>query len=113
MSFLDNLQTKYKTLRSSLGIDFIKRVLSEFTLYRRETRWFCSSALRIWASSVIDVLENDDEGVDIRDQYSKSLDDLDKDFFNSLDYAITPCAEEVCPVMPSPASRLYWMNKTF
>ena len=53
----------------------------------------------------------DDVGIDIRDQYSKSLDDLDKDFVNSLDYVITLCAEEVCPVIPSTALRFHWMNE--
>ena len=53
----------------------------------------------------------DDVGIDIRDQYSKSLNELDKDFFNNLDYVITLCAEEVCPVIPSTALRLHWMNE--
>ena len=43
----------------------------------------------------------DDIGIDIRDQYSKSIDDLDKNFIDNLDYAITLCAEEVCPVFRS------------
>ena len=50
-------------------------------------------------------------GIDIRDQYSKSIDDLDKDFLNSLDFAITLCAEEVCPMLPSKAENLNWMNE--
>ena len=53
----------------------------------------------------------DDIGIDIRDQYSKSIDDLDKDFLNSLDFAITLCAEEVCPMLPSKAENLNWMNE--
>jgi len=53
----------------------------------------------------------DDIGIDIRDQYSKSTDDLDKDFIDNLDYAITLCAEEVCPVLPSSAKSLHWMNE--
>ena len=28
-----------------------------------------------------------------------------------LDYAITLCAEEVCPVLPSSAQNLHWMNE--
>jgi arsenate reductase len=50
-------------------------------------------------------------GIDIRDQYSKSIDDLDKDFLNSLDFAITLCAEEVCPILPSKAKNLHWINE--
>ncbi|MDA9145996.1 arsenate reductase ArsC [Gammaproteobacteria bacterium] len=57
------------------------------------------------------VIAMDDIGIDIRDQYSKSTDDLDKDFIDNLDYAITLCAEEVCPVLPSKALSLHWMNE--
>jgi len=57
------------------------------------------------------VIAMDDIGIDIRDQYSKSTDDLDKDFIDNLDYAITLCAEEVCPVLPSNAKSLHWMNE--
>jgi len=57
------------------------------------------------------VIAMDDIGIDIRDQYSKSTDDLDTDFIDNLDYAITLCAEEVCPVLPSKALSLHWMNE--
>ena len=57
------------------------------------------------------IIAMDDIGIDIRDQYSKSTDDLDKDFIDNLDYAITLCAEEVCPVLPSKALSLNWMNE--
>ena len=57
------------------------------------------------------VMTMDDIGIDIREQYSKSIDDLDKDFINNLDYAITLCAEEVCPVLPSKAENLHWVNE--
>ena len=57
------------------------------------------------------VIAMDEIGIDIRDQYSKSTDDLDKDFIDSLDFAITLCAEEVCPVLPSKAKNLHWINE--
>ena len=57
------------------------------------------------------VIAMDDIGIDIRDQSSKSTDDLDKNFIDNLDYAITLCAEEVCPVLPSKAESLHWMNE--
>jgi len=57
------------------------------------------------------VIAMDEIGIDIRDQFSKSTDDLDKDFINNLDYAITLCAEEVCPVLPNKAQNLHWMNE--
>tara|TARA_B100000768_G_scaffold181498_1_gene204753 strand:- start:6362 stop:6775 length:414 start_codon:yes stop_codon:yes gene_type:complete len=56
------------------------------------------------------VLEMDDIGIDIRDQYSKSIKDLDKEFLNNLDYVITLCAEEICPVLNNNAKKLHWLN---
>ena len=53
----------------------------------------------------------DDIGIDIRDQYSKSVDGLDEDFLDNLDYAITLCAEEVCPVLLSDTNNLHWLNE--
>ena len=57
------------------------------------------------------VIAMDEMGIDIRDQFSKSTDDLDKDFIDNLDFAITLCAEEVCPVLPTKAQSLHWMNE--
>ena len=57
------------------------------------------------------VIAMDEIGIDIRDQFSKSTDDLDKDFIDNLDFAITLCAEEVCPVLPTKAKSLHWMNE--
>ena len=57
------------------------------------------------------VIAMDEIGIDIRDQYSKSTDDLDKNFIDNLDFAITLCAEEVCPVLPSNAQNLHWLNE--
>lgn len=47
-------------------------------------------------------------GIDISKHHSKSVDDLDPRFVSSLDYVITLCAEEVCPVVISRAKRLHW-----
>ena len=57
------------------------------------------------------VIAMDDIGIDIRDQHSKSTEDLNKEFLDNLDYAITLCAEEVCPILPSNAESLHWMNE--
>jgi arsenate reductase len=46
-------------------------------------------------------------GIDIREQYSKSL----NEFINQeFDYVITVCdrAAETCPVFPGPAQRIHW-----
>ncbi len=47
-------------------------------------------------------------GADISKQYSKSTDDLSPKFIVGLDYVITLCAEEVCPMMVSKAKKLHW-----
>ena len=50
-------------------------------------------------------------GIDISDQFSKSIDELDKDFIHNLDFIITLCAEEVCPVMNNNAKKIHWVNE--
>jgi len=47
-------------------------------------------------------------GIDISSHYSKSFSDLPKDFTDNLDYVITLCAEEVCPVISTKAKKLHW-----
>ena len=50
-------------------------------------------------------------GIDISEQFSKSIDDLDKDFIQNIDFIITLCAEEVCPVMNNNAKKIHWVNE--
>ena len=52
-----------------------------------------------------------DIGIDISSNKSKSINDLDKDFLDNLDFAITLCAEEICPVLPTDAISLHWINE--
>ncbi len=40
-------------------------------------------------------------GIDISKNYSKFYDELPAKFFADLDYVITLCADEVCPVLSS------------
>jgi arsenate reductase len=48
-------------------------------------------------------------GIDISKHFSKSVDQLNPSFLVDLDYVITLCAEEVCPIMPSQtAKKLHW-----
>lgn len=47
-------------------------------------------------------------GIDISGHYSKSVEQLDPDFVSGLDYVITLCAEEVCPMIVSKATKLRW-----
>lgn len=47
--------------------------------------------------------------IDIADNRSKLVDDLSSDFVDDLDYVITLCAEEVCPILSSQKARkLHW-----
>jgi len=47
-------------------------------------------------------------GAEFRSLYSKAVDDLPSEFVAGLDYVITLCAEEVCPVIISRAKKLHW-----
>jgi arsenate reductase len=47
-------------------------------------------------------------GIDASKQNSKSIDKLSPDFINSLDYLITLCAEEACPILAFKAEKLHW-----
>jgi arsenate reductase (thioredoxin) len=47
-------------------------------------------------------------GIDISQHRSKAIVDLDSGFLHDLDYVVTLCADEICPILPSPAKRLHW-----
>lgn len=47
-------------------------------------------------------------GIDISRHYSKSFNELDPGFLATLDYIITLCAEEVCPILVTRANKLHW-----
>ena len=49
-------------------------------------------------------------GIDISHQRSKSIGHLDTNFLDNLDFVVTLCAEEICPVLPSKARKLHWLN---
>jgi len=47
--------------------------------------------------------------LDYRELRSKSLSELPQEFLKNIDYIITLCAEEVCPVLPNTnAKKLHW-----
>ncbi len=54
------------------------------------------------------VLVMKEVGIDISSHYSKSVEDLSPKFLMELDYVITLCAEEVCPLVTSKAQRFHW-----
>ena len=49
-------------------------------------------------------------GIDISHQRSKSIDNLDTNFLDNLDFVVTLCAEEICPVLQSKVRKLHWLN---
>lgn len=49
-----------------------------------------------------------EKNIDISSHHSKSIDSLDPAFLEKLDYVVTLCAEEVCPVLPTKAKKLHW-----
>ena len=49
-------------------------------------------------------------GIDISNQRSKSFEDLHDDFKNNIDFVITLCAEEICPIIKNNAKRIHWPN---
>ena len=53
----------------------------------------------------------DNIGIDISHHKSKAINDLEYKFIENLDFVITLCAEEVCPVIPSNAVSLHWLNE--
>tara|TARA_B100000287_G_scaffold424948_1_gene470450 strand:- start:94 stop:513 length:420 start_codon:yes stop_codon:yes gene_type:complete len=52
-----------------------------------------------------------DIGIDISNHKPKSIESLDEDFMNNLNYVITLCAEEVCPVITDAAKTFHWPNE--
>ena len=48
--------------------------------------------------------------IDISNQKSKSIEDLEDEFIENLDYIITLCAEEICPAMLNDAKKINWLN---
>jgi arsenate reductase len=50
-------------------------------------------------------------GIDISNYESKSLEDLDMEFINDVDYIITLCAEEFCPTLNNKAKKIHWANE--
>jgi arsenate reductase len=54
----------------------------------------------------IEVLK--EAGIDISRNYSKTVNDISPQFLVDMDYVITLCAEEVCPLLVSKAKKLHW-----
>ena len=57
------------------------------------------------------ILVMNDVGIDISKNITKSVKSIDENFINNLDYAITLCSEEVCPVVPKATKIFHWPNE--
>ena len=57
------------------------------------------------------ILVMNDVGIDISKNSTKSIESLQKNFFSNLDYVITLCVEEVCPVVPEATKVIHWPNE--
>ncbi len=47
-------------------------------------------------------------GIDISMNHSKAVSELPSEFVDGLDFVVTLCAEEMCPMIISKAKRLHW-----
>ena len=83
----------------------------DLSLVRQLSLDFAKENIRVLAVNpgAIDTLS--DLGIDISKNKSKSIEDLDTSFLNNLDFVITLCAEEICPVLPIKAKLLRWMHE--
>ena len=68
-----------------------------------------SNPSRFVHPGAIDTLNDLD--IDISKNKPKSIEDLDTSFINNLDFVITLCSEELCPVLPTSAKSLRWMHE--
>lgn len=50
-------------------------------------------------------------GIDISGNNPKGIDELDKEFLDNLDYVVTLCAEEVCPILSKETHKIHWANE--
>lgn len=62
-----------------------------------------SGVVQPWAIKVLQ-----EEGIDISSHHSKAISELQPEFLAKLDFVITLCADEICPVLSVPAVRLHW-----
>jgi arsenate reductase len=65
-----------------------------------------SGFVQPWAVKILNEI-----GIDISKNQSKSTSAISLEFYANLDFIITLCAEEVCPILPSSAKRLHWPIK--
>lgn len=62
-----------------------------------------SGLVQPWAVEVLKEI-----GIDISKYWSKSIDQLPLEFIANLDFVITLCAEEICPILSLNSQRIHW-----
>lgn len=90
--------------RSQLAESVAKKILPEGF----EVRSAGSSPSGYVHPTALAVLQ--ENGFPTEGLHSKAIDSLPIDFMKDLNYVITLCAEEVCPVLSSPATKLHWTH---
>jgi len=68
----------------------------------------CSAGSRPATVNPFAIRAIEEVGANAGNLWSKSVDELPIEFVRDLDYVITLCAEEVCPVMITKAAKLHW-----
>ncbi len=89
-----------KPQEAQLALILYDPALSECVLYSRETGWFRSSALRVWAGSIINVLENDNVKIQII-----AYPEIDQTLYRSLKDTLS---QEEKQIRASTAQRKYF-----
>ncbi len=88
--------------RSQLAEGLAKYLLNEKTQIQSAGS-MPSGSVHPWAiQSLMEI------GIDIHQNSSKSFHQIPQAFLSDLDFVITLCAEEICPVMITKAKRLHW-----
>lgn len=78
------------------------------SVFKKDAQIFSAGSMpKLVHPLTIECLKAND--IDTNSLWSKSVSDLPDEFKNSVDFVITLCAEEVCPVLPNTnATKLHW-----
>lgn len=91
--------------RSQMAEGLAKEILGEEHIIKSAG----SNPSGVVNSYAIKVLNEVD--IDISSYKSKAVDKLEENFISNLDYVITLCAEQACPMYITHANKLQWINE--
>lgn len=89
--------------RSQIAEGFARQLFPQFEIKSAGSRPGILNSIAIAVMKEI--------GLDISSHHSKSTDHLPPEFLENLDYVITLCEEEVCPILVSKAKKIHWPFK--